>query len=122
MSKFIGVTADEVVDILSRQLPSGQSEIVGMKIGTKVLEAAEIMPLKHEADMIGTSKLWKLLINRVRYIAHLNSCEKAKSFEDVVYSKAMLYSIDEIQRILGIVQAFETTKVVGDKILDAKGK
>ena len=108
---FNGVTADEVIEVIYKPIAGTNNQIpVGLKIGSKTLDLGEILKLKEEAKLITETELWGLVTKRVQYIGQLKACEKSEVGEDVVWPKAIIYSLQEIQKIFEIIKSFESKK------------
>lgn len=84
------VTEDEILQVANRR----------WIIGSKKLSADEVETLKAEADVLRDSFLWKLMTNEVKYLAGLTMLDKAKLPEDMYFGKAMVYSIEMLNRFL----------------------
>src|SRR3990167_492907 len=106
---FNGVTADEIIEVEYRLIPGTNNQVPsGLKIGGKLLDVGEIIKLKHEAEIITETELWGLVTKRVQYIAQVHACEKSESLEDTTWPKAIIYSLQEIQKVFNIIKSFET--------------
>lgn len=77
------VTIEEVLQI------SGKEWILGRHNFSK----EEMMELKEEARSFESSLLWKLMIRELKYSATLQRYDKAKTADDMIFGKSMLYAI-----------------------------
>ncbi len=107
---FKGVTSDEILEIEYAITPAGKFP-KALRIGESLLPVSDIVQVKQEAQYLQESYLWKLMVKRIQYIAQLNACNRAKSDEDLIFGKAMLYSIEQIEDVLKTIREFEVQKV-----------
>ncbi len=57
------------------------------------LTAEEILLLKEEAQSFNTSTLYRLMYNELRFQAMKQMADDAVNIDDIIFGKAMLYSI-----------------------------
>lgn len=81
------VTLEEILVMSSRE----------WIIGTHQLSQEEIIELKEEANAFHGSMLWSLIKKDLRYGATLQRYDHAKTADDMLFGKAMTYSIAQIE-------------------------
>lgn len=80
------VTADEILSISAK----------GWFVGTRKLTTEEIIDLREEAASFVKSSLYRLLKREIKYRATLQRYDMAKTSDDMIFGKAMLYDLDLI--------------------------
>lgn len=68
--------------------------------GKHKLSKGEIQELKEEAQSLRESTLYRLLIKDVRNAATLQRFDQAKTADDMLFGKAMLYNFGLIQKYI----------------------
>lgn len=60
----------------------------------KKLTEEEKLALKEQAEHLQNSYLWKLMQNEIAFMVEVIGHRKAKSFDDLNFSRAMLYNLE----------------------------
>lgn len=81
------VTLDEILVMSSKE----------WMLGKHKLTQEEVIELKEEAAGFHGSMLWSLLKKDLRYGATLQRYDHAKTVDDMLFGKAMAYSIAQIE-------------------------
>ena len=115
---YNGVTSDDVLEVVFRPLTPGVVAPAGIKVGDRILDATEIMQLKHEAEMIKGTRLWKLLLDRMQYHAQVRLSKDANDKDDILCPKFIIWTLQTIQETLNTLTKFES----GEPIVGADGK
>ncbi len=69
-------------------------------IGGHQLSKEEILNLKEEAQNFRESALYRFLIKEIKYKATLQRYDAAKTADDMIFGKAMLYNFDLVARFI----------------------
>jgi len=118
---YNGVTADDVLEVIYQPIAPNQVAAAGIKIGERILDVGEIMQLKHEAEMIKGTKLWKLLRDRMQYHAQVRLSRDANKDDDLLLPKYIIWTLQAIQEVLSTISGFEQKgEIIGTD--DKKGK
>lgn len=96
---FKGITVEDILEFEFELTPAGK-QVKGVKLGGQYLPASDIEGLKREVKFLKDSYLWKLIANRVRYVAQLNACNRAETEKDNTFGKASLYNLEVIEEVL----------------------
>jgi hypothetical protein len=71
------------------------------------LTTDEVLSLKDEATSFENSILWKLIRNDIKWSAQERMGNKAVTTDDIVFGKAMLYSINLINTFIKNIKSVE---------------
>jgi len=63
-------------------------------VGGKELSNKNINNLKTEIKILKELEWWKIMENEMKYVANKVMYEKAKTVDDMIFGKAILYTID----------------------------
>lgn len=66
----------------------------------KNLSPEEIQSLREEAKMLKESFLWKIMTKETEFLAYQVMTSKAKTIDDIIWGKAIFYSIDLMNKFL----------------------
>ena len=69
-------------------------------IGRHRLTEQEVYTLKTDATFILDSEMWKTLVKCMKYEANRQMYEKSKNVEDMIFGKAVLWTIDIMEKKL----------------------
>lgn len=83
------LTKVKLGDVFTRNKETGQ-----IFLGGELITEAELANLRQEVSMLETMRVWSILQNTTTDIARLKMFEKAESFEDMRWGKALLYVRD----------------------------
>lgn len=89
------VTEDEILVI------SGKDWI----IGRRKLSKDETDQLKQEAKSLRESLLYRLLLKEIKYTATIQRYDEAKTADDMIFGKAMIYNFYLIQKFIRNISA-----------------
>lgn len=64
------------------------------------LSPEEVARLKEEARSMQESFLWKLMTKEVEFMAFLTMTARAKTNDDIIFGKAVFYSVDLMKKFL----------------------
>lgn len=84
------VTADEILVKSSNE----------WLVGSRKMSAERIQHLKEEARSLRESELYRLLIKEIGYQATLQRFDQAKTPDDMLFGKAMLYNLDLLKKFI----------------------
>lgn len=73
-------------------------------VGRHKLSPDEIMTLKEEAISLEESYLWQLIKGEVGWSANQQMFDKARTPEDIVFGKAVLYALDLIENYINRIK------------------
>lgn len=90
---FNAVTEDS---FLKTTLQGGK--VRGIMLGDKALTENEANELSNDAKFLKRSRLWKLLIESMQYSANDSLFNKSQTIDDMVFAKAMLYTLDVMEK------------------------
>lgn len=62
------------------------------------LSYEEVQALAMEANALSQSRALKLILADLEYLANQTMFEKSKTFDDMLFGKAMLYNIDILRK------------------------
>lgn len=85
---FNTVTADDIL----------QQTVHGMKFRGQLLSKEDAEAIKKGAAAFQDSIIWKVLLKEMQYAANQRMFEKSTSENDILFGKAMLYTIDILDR------------------------
>ena len=91
LTKNLLKTVDER-DLL-RPGPNGSIILKG-----HILRPEDVDSLKQDAEFIKNSTTFKFLLDDMRYISNQIMFEKCQSYDDMMFGKAMLYTIDILEK------------------------
>ena len=116
---YNGVTAEDVLEVVYKPIGPNQVAVVGLKIGDRVLDVGEVMKLKHEAELIKGTWLWRLMNERMQYHAQIRLSKDASDKDDVLLPKCIIWTLQSIKEILNTVGGFESGGEEKPKIIKA---
>lgn len=64
------------------------------------IASGQLVKLRHDANIIKDTDLWKIFENTLRSHAHKMMFTKSQTFDDVLSGKLMLYNLDIQKKIL----------------------
>lgn len=70
----------------------------GIMLGDKVLTDNEANELANDAKFFKRSRLWRLLLESMKYSANESLFNKSQTIDDMVFAKATLYTIDVLEK------------------------
>lgn len=71
-----------------------------LRYGDKVLSKAEKDEFVSQAKVILSTKLWGIIVNEMRGAAYKKMFEKSEGWEDMTYGKALLYTLEVMEKKL----------------------
>lgn len=75
-----------------------------MFIQGKKITDSELKMLKEESSYILRTRLWSILTNSLKDQAKKSMFERSKSWEDMLFGKAMLYNLDVQEKIIELIE------------------
>lgn len=91
------MTFDEVLSITRKRTPDGK-EILEMKIGDKLMPDTELKVMIADCSQIKKLHAWSKLLADMRSHATERLVNKSESIEDMVFAKAILYTLDVLEK------------------------
>lgn len=88
-SLFVAVDAEEVF--------SSKDGVV--YLNGKPLDPIRATNLGSEAKLFASTELWKVMTETLKYAAMESMYTKSKDYQDMIFGKAILYSIDILKKI-----------------------
>ncbi len=82
------ITEDDILQITSQ----------GFLLNKRLLSPEEVSAIKEEAKLFGQSSLWRLMTREIGYLAKQSMFERAKTYDDLMFGKAMLYNLDLLRK------------------------
>lgn len=82
-------------------------KVRGIMLGSTQLTENEANELANDAKFLKRSRLWKLLIESMQYSANENLFNKSQTIEDMVFAKAMLYTLDVMSKKVDNISKLE---------------
>lgn len=68
-----------------------------------IIEAKKYSELEQEVTLFRNSALWDLLQNTLKHQAQVNMFEKSKTVDDILFAKAILYTLDVQEKIIKLI-------------------
>lgn len=118
---YNGVTADDVLEVIYQPIAQNKVAAVGIRVGDRVLEVGEVMQLKHEAQMIKETRLWKMLRDRMQYHAQVRLSRDTNDKDDVLLPKFIIWTLQAQEEVLKTISGFEL-KAEETNLLGTDGK
>lgn len=72
----------------------------GWYIGKRLLKPEEVSILREDAKNFSESFLWRMMKREVKFMAYMRATNKARSSEDLIYSGAMYYNLELLEKFL----------------------
>lgn len=72
----------------------------GWYVGGKRIEPETVSQLRAEARDFKRSYLWKMMSRDVRFMAYMRATNKARTPEDMIYSSAMYYDLELLEKFI----------------------
>lgn len=90
---FNAVTEEDFLQVIFTN-----NKPVGIIIGSERLEGKKCSEYQKQAKAILSLPLWELVTKSMKHTANENLFKKAATVDDMMYAKAMLYTIDVIEK------------------------
>lgn len=103
---FCVITLDDVIQVKKDKT---------LWIGKKQIPQAKARQLIAEAMQINQLELWKFMRNNMRYLANQEMFNKAKTIEDILAGKMMLYTLQLQENLLNALLSAIPEKAKEDK-------
>lgn len=94
---FNALLFGDFLKIESRNLKNGK-KIAAIKVAKDYLPDVEVQGIIEEARALKRFRLWTLLLNDLKSQATEALVNKSQHIDDMVFSKAMLYNLDMIEK------------------------
>jgi len=88
------VTIDEIIQVTSKE----------WLMNKRKLTREEILSIKEEAKSFEVSLFWKLCVKELKYKATLQRFDMATTADDMIFGKATLYAISQIEVFIKRIQ------------------
>lgn len=75
-------------------------------LGKERASDAQLANLKAEAEFLAQSSIWKLLHETPKELAHRTMFVSSESLDDLKKGKAMLYTLDNQQNVVHLLQQY----------------
>lgn len=72
----------------------------GWYVGTRKLSPEEVARLRDDARQFENSHLWRFIRREIRFMAFLQATNKARTDSDLLYSSAMYYDLEIIEKFI----------------------
>ena len=105
-SEFNGVSADDVLEATGKKTSDG-FELTGFKVGKRPLPKQDLLQIASEAKLIKDTMLWQLILKRTQFIGQIKAYADSKNFEDVLFAKAMILSVQEIEKMVNAASSLK---------------
>lgn len=96
---FNAVTEDDFLKILVKKDLQGEHPC-GIMLGREVLDSSLAQEYKRQARSILSLPLWKLVSDSAVWTANEKIFKEAKNSDDLMYPRAMIYTLDIINKKL----------------------
>lgn len=94
---FNAVTQDSFLQVVTTKTLQGQ-KISSIMSGNKMLEKDLVREYKDQAKQIIKTGVWLKVLDSMRWTANERLFKTAAVTEDMLYARAMLYTIDVIEK------------------------
>lgn len=106
---FKGISTDEVLEFTYKKT-GNETEIIEVKVGDVLLPEADVNQLVIEARMLKESYLWRILFKRLQGMAQMKMLTQAETEKDLIFPKAMIVAIKEIEEVVNKLLTLEGKK------------
>ena len=93
------LTTEDMIRIEKKIVPGGKVEKY-LQIGTEVIKSEEIESLASEARTLGKLRAWNKVVEHMRSVATDRLVNSSKTIDDMVFAKAMLYTLQELKKVI----------------------